>query len=635
MELPYTSINRYRRNDLQLPQENNARRYPLVNDRKEIKLPPLIPEVESKIKACHNKYLHCLDVIRRKRIPSNLRADEWEAINSIKSKSLKIVKSDKGGDLCAIKEGDYGRLISEHIAGNPIYRRVSISKPEKLDKRINIIWDEVCQKSKIPRAIRNMYASSCSQFSSIKAVIKTHKSNNGSIAIRPIVNSVGSPGYELCRFLQQILQPIVSEKIHSSDSIIENIKSLNPDSLRCRRYPISLDVENMYHNIPRNTALSALKEKLEKTPINLSNISKIDIVRLVDICIRCNHFIHNNQVFFQISGLPMGNRLSGLLSEIVMQKLQTEIYEVMNEPPPTFRYVDDLLVLASDNQEAHRILNIFNSNPYGLKFTIELPLDNDTLPYLDFKLSININGEPSFDFYRKEVRRKNFIHANTALPQKTIHNIIKNEWQRIVNKCSSETQLQKHAMDFKGRLLKNGHQLNATRLHPKRPSHHQAPNPQEPIFYLSIPFISNEMTHNIKRSLSYLGLNIRVTHRGKHLHQIFSNRRNQETCHLNGCILTNHLCFTKGAVYMIKCTNCSQCYIGSTVRFLHTRVKEHTTQRRSAVFQHKLICNGMLDVSVLAIERNIQKLRITEALLVKEKQPTLNEKEDLFRQHIL
>jgi hypothetical protein len=379
-----------------------------------------------------------------------------------------------------------------------------------------------------------------------------------------------------------------------------------------------------------------MKEKLERTPINLSNISKIDIVRLVDICIRCNHFTHNNQVFFQISGLPMGNRLSGLLSEIVMQKLQSEIYEVMNDPPPpTFRYVDDLLVLTSDNQEAHRILHIFNSNPYGLKFTMELPLENNTLPYLDFKLSINTNGEPSFDFYRKEARRKNFIHANTALPQKTINNIIKNEWQRIASKCSSEIQLSKHAIDFKGRLSKNGHQLNATRLHPIKPSQHQAPNPQEPIFYMSIPFISNEITHNIKRSLSHLGLHIRIAHRGKHLHQILSNRRNPETCHLNGCILNNHLCFTKGAVYMIKCMNCFQYYIGSTVRFLHIRVKEHNTQRKSAVFQHKLICNGILNVSVLATERNTQKLRITEALLVKEKQPTLNEKEDLFRQHIL
>jgi hypothetical protein len=46
---------------------NRQINYPLVSDRKEIKLPPLIPEVENVVKSCHLKYLNVLkDIERRK-----------------------------------------------------------------------------------------------------------------------------------------------------------------------------------------------------------------------------------------------------------------------------------------------------------------------------------------------------------------------------------------------------------------------------------------------------------------------------------------------------------------------------------------------------------------------------------------
>jgi Uri superfamily endonuclease len=71
-------------------------------------------------------------------------------------------------------------------------------------------------------------------------------------------------------------------------------------------------------------------------------------------------------------------------------------------------------------------------------------------------------------------------------------------------------------------------------------------------------------------------------------------------------------------------------YIGSTVRPLHQRVKEHLSTSSSAVHQHLQICNRNIGITttILANETDPKNLRIKEAILITDRKPNLNRKEE-------
>ena len=74
-------------------------------------------------------------------------------------------------------------------------------------------------------------------------------------------------------------------------------------------------------------------------------------------------------------------------------------------------------------------------------------------------------------------------------------------------------------------------------------------------------------------------------------------------------------------VYLIKCGNCSEFYIGKTERRLSQRIHEHATCENSALRRHELATDHKIDfdsVSVLASDNHPTRLLIKETLKIKE-----------------
>jgi hypothetical protein len=564
-------------------------------------------------------------------MPSNLSHLERNAVRTLSSKGLMAVPSDKGGDLCVIKKTDYDTAVSLHLENNPIYRRVSKFEVTKLDSRINEIWSTVCKDNKVPKRVQNMYTSSCSKFASIHAVVKTHKSSLENIVIRPIINSIDSPGYSLSRFLQQIIQPLVV--VVSSQLIIEEIKKLDRCLLSESNFPFSLDVENMFHSIPRKQSIDLLYQKLDGDKIN-TPIPHSDVVKLVSVCLDCNHFVYNNKIFFQKDGLPMGNRLSGVLADLFIQKVVDETMQSSISRPPLFRYVDDLLIFGKNDADAKATLDVFNSNIHGIRFTLELP-DRKVLPYLDFKVSVSPSGEPVFEFYRKPMRKEISINASSAFPKKSMENVICSELRRIGDRCSDTHVASRYQKDFISILQKNGHDPKKIRSFKGNYNRRSQVRSTSEKFFLNIPFVNDETDRKIRKSLSELGVKIHIAHKGKKLKHHFKGISTAAVCTLVNCKLNNNLCMRKGVVYNLKCSLCNSTYIGSSWRHLHIRYKEHLTHKASAIYNHLLTCNGSMIVSVLASDHNVQRMRMKEALLINELKPSLNTKNELFGSHIL
>jgi len=94
--------------------------------------------------------------------------------------------------------------------------------------------------------------------------------------------------------------------------------------------------------------------------------------KLLNIVLRVSHFSFNSQIFLQIKGLAMGNRLSGLLASIYMDRLERQtIYGL--DIIAYKRYVDDIVMIMLDEANAKYIFEDFNKANSNIKLDFGNP----------------------------------------------------------------------------------------------------------------------------------------------------------------------------------------------------------------------------------------------------------------------
>ena len=92
------------------------------------------------------------------------------------------------------------------------------------------------------------------------------------------------------------------------------------------------------------------------------------------------------------------------------------------------------------------------------------------------------------------------------------------------------------------------------------------------------------------------------------------------------------LCLLRNAVYQITCNNCNQYYIGSTIRFIHNRVREHLNNDNSSVKKHLSQCQNKvykgIEIKSIILENDPANLRLLEAFYIRKYKPTMNSREE-------
>eukprot|EP00061_Rhincodon_typus_P003280 g19706.t1 len=85
----------------------------------------------------------------------------------------------------------------------------------------------------------------------------------------------------------------------------------------------------------------------------------------------------------------MGSPISGLIAEVVMQRLESMTLPLI-QPKLCIRYVDDIFVIIKRTilKETHELIN---NTLTGIRFTREEK--NKQLPFLDIMVERRINGE--------------------------------------------------------------------------------------------------------------------------------------------------------------------------------------------------------------------------------------------------
>ena len=114
------------------------------------------------------------------------------------------------------------------------------------------------------------------------------------------------------------------------------------------------------------------------------------------------------------------------------------------------------------------------------------------------------------------------------------------------------------------------------------------------------------------------------------LRRALSHNNKERTCTRAYCPISGtKLCLLCNAVYQITCNNCNQHYIGSTIRFIHDRVREHLNNDNSSVKKHLSQCqNKGIEIKSIVLENNPVNLRLLEAFYIQKYKPTMNSREE-------
>lgn len=357
-----------------------------------------------------NKITNTKNNIKQKQYLTNL--------NNIKQKLIDnqaiVTKADKGNTIVILNQQDYYNKSIDFIKNNNI-KEIKKDPTKSYVKQINNIINQ--SNNLFQNNEKNKLKQPNAKAPQFTGLPKIHKPDT---PIRPLINYKTAPCYKIAKVLQKVIKANITivnnNSLKNNLEIIEKTKNLN---ILPQHKLISLDVTNMYTNIPIDITIEIIKENLTKTAkINQQKIN--EIIKLLEIILKQNYFTFNNLVYTQEQGLAMGSPLSGLIADIYLNYFENKFILSKHNPlhkQITFyaRYVDDTFLVFNGTNRQIDILNKYINNiNKNIQFTIENEKDN-SINFLDLNIKKQ-NNKLQYSIYRKPTTTDITIHNDSHHP---------------------------------------------------------------------------------------------------------------------------------------------------------------------------------------------------------------------------
>ena len=232
-------------------------------------------------------------------------------------------------------------------------------------------------------------------------------------------------------------RPERKDKVH--ESRLECTRSPRPVDRGRPQCPVSY---------PDNNSASHL--------LNLYGLRTDELFELLHLILDNNIFEYANTPFKQIRGLAMGNRLSGTLAILTMDRFECKYIYPVIKPTIYVRYVDDIGTTVQTIEEAHETLHMMNSKHPTLRFELEAPDAAGFLPILDVKIKINVDGSMERKLYTKPANKGITLNYRSHHPSSTKLAVTTNEFDRTL-RCSSEEHVEDAVQTTRKKLTANGY----------------------------------------------------------------------------------------------------------------------------------------------------------------------------------
>ena len=307
--------------------------------------------------------------------------------NLSKENEIKICKFDKGKGIAILDSSDYYSKLDSIVLDQSKFIQINqntkvhpiISKEKSVTYFIRKYL-----KNYDSEVIRKLIPSG-SKPGRIYGLVKVHKNN---YPLRPVIMMIDSPEYELAKFMNSLIKPLVPNKymLNSTDDFL---MKLNNSNISSNDKLVSFDVVSLFTNIPLNETINIIADYVfSDENIQKPLMEKHIFVKLLRLACE-GLFLYNDCLYKQIDGVAMGSTLGPTLANFFLAHIETKKLLDSSMCPPKFysRFVDDCFAVFDSDISSLSFLNLLNSQHKNIKFTMESAVQ--CISFLDVSIKVN------------------------------------------------------------------------------------------------------------------------------------------------------------------------------------------------------------------------------------------------------
>src|SRR5258705_929981 len=219
------------------------------------------------------------------------------------------------------------------------------------------------------------------RFPKFKLAFKIHKPG---VPPRPITDSYLGFNCYTGKFMSEMLLKYsnnIKSQVNSSFDLKSKLSKLPKEC--CQHHLVSIDVVNLYNNVPVEEAIAIAYDHYKNDPNPLINLTELEFKTW---CRRASKSVFYSQKkwYEQTTGLGMGSSIAPILSTLFMDSLEKNS-GIYSHPNVKFysRYVDDgLIVWSGTREEFTNFVTDLNAIHPSIKFTYEWEDSTGSLSHL-------------------------------------------------------------------------------------------------------------------------------------------------------------------------------------------------------------------------------------------------------------
>jgi len=190
---------------------------------------------------------------------------------------------------------DYKQKIIS-LLEDPAYRRLSKDPTDSTERKTT----QLLKKSTLTEDTRKKLRPAGSRPPRLYGLPKIHKEG---VPLRPIVNNIGAPTYQLAKHLTGLLTHLTGNSAHHVKNSFHFTKIVESLQVQPEDLMVSFDVVSPFTKVPVVDSLSLLSQHFEDS-----------ILALFRYALTSTYFCYDGQFYEQIDEVAMGSPLSPVIA---------------------------------------------------------------------------------------------------------------------------------------------------------------------------------------------------------------------------------------------------------------------------------------------------------------------------------
>ena len=386
-----------------------------------------------------------LSKIPYRKVKPNYSSNEKKAWEALKGDPEIILKPyDKGRGIAVISKTHYLEEGYRQLGMKEQYMKLDYNPTTHTADMLHNLVCKMYLDEQIDRSLAEYLDPHNSQMRTpvFFMLPKVHKTPPPGVHFvgRPVVSNCSSPLERVSELIDFYLLPVVRSQPtylkDTGDTIrkVENIQLPNDIILA------SFDVVSMFTSVPQDEAFRTTLETLanldpfDYNPVIPDEEYMAELLRLV---LYKNSFEFNDEYFLQISGVPMGQKSSGSICNLVVHELEKKILQSTKYIHTLYRYMDDTLVFWTGSlAQLEDFIQFINTLHGSLKFTYEASVQS--IQFLDLVIykgkRFDETGILDIKCHTKKTETGQFLHRSSCHPQPVFDGFLRGEIIRYAKK---------------------------------------------------------------------------------------------------------------------------------------------------------------------------------------------------------